>query len=485
MRFLKFDPDRTVRAICAAGILLWAYLLTVKFVNYGYYDWDLSLYSQAMWRMIHGSLDVSLFGMNFFGNHAEYISFLVAPFYFLMPHPLTLVYINVIAFFIAAYVFYFIFKRFLSPWTAVVFCCLYVMYPPNLFMLVYEFHFESLALPFIAGMFLFLLEKRFIAFMICGVLACLCKENIPSILVMFGLASFFRKGVDRRIWGMIPVITGLAYFILVMFVVIPYIRRDLPHSGNIYLGMFSRLGTEPGEIMISLLTKPWLVWQILVSNGNLFFLNELFSSVSFISFLCPWPLFIGMPILLQSLFSSAPQFHTIFFHYTATLAPFIFVSAAAGAGVLMKFLRQRSFHFIMVILLFSAVGFVCKYQVPLISRFHFQRDVHDDLYDSMVQRVPPGASVVASFKFLNHLSNRDGLYAFYNVWLGKNLLTGRTYVLPDTVQYALVDLADPWLAADYRLDPENVDKRVQAFMADGWQVRSRSQDTYLMQRSFK
>jgi len=110
------------------------------------------------------------------------------------------------------------------------------------------------------------------------------------------------------------------------------------------------------------------------------------------------------------------------------------------------------------------------------------RDRQDDIREKMVRDVPDGAPVVASFDFLSHLANRRELYAFYNVWLGKNLFTGKTFFLPDTVRYALIDFSDPWLKNAYQNTPQEVDKNIRSFLNKKWKVLNQSGGIQLLYR---
>ncbi|MBF0595534.1 MAG: hypothetical protein HQL22_11300, partial [Candidatus Omnitrophica bacterium] len=123
------------------------------------------------------------------------------------------------------------------------------------------------------------------------------------------------------------------------------------------------------------------------------------------------------------------------------------------------------------------------YKDPLLTRLHQVRDSQDDMREALVRRIPFNESVIASFDFLSHLSNRDGVYAFYNIWLGKNLLTKGPYYFPRTVKYALIDLEDPWLKTAYADDPKGVGERVDKFLQDGWIISSRSRGILLLHRS--
>ncbi|MBF0619396.1 MAG: DUF2079 domain-containing protein [Candidatus Omnitrophica bacterium] len=100
------DLEKFVLPFFVFVLMFWAVTLTVKYFCFGYYDWDLAIYNQAMWGLSRGTMTPSIWGINFFSNHAEYISFLLLPFYFIAQHPLTLIYLKVLAHVLAGYVLF-------------------------------------------------------------------------------------------------------------------------------------------------------------------------------------------------------------------------------------------------------------------------------------------------------------------------------------------------------------------------------------------
>ncbi|HNV24296.1 MAG TPA: DUF2079 domain-containing protein, partial [Candidatus Omnitrophota bacterium] len=273
--------SKIVAWCCGLGIMLWSILLTKKFINFGYYDWDLAIYAQAMWRMIHGSLNVSLFGMNFLGNHAEYVSFFIAPIYFLFPHPLTLLFLKIISFFTAAYILFHIAKKYLPGAISFVIFLLCIFYPANIFMLVFEFHFESLALPLLMGILWAFLEKKIKIFLILSFFLCLVKENMPLIVIMFGVCSLFRKETHKWLWGGIPILFGMIYFLVTLFYLIPLSRAGLPSTEHIYWGLFGHLSSTPLGIIKKLLLEPTFFLQQIITKQNIQYMQSLFTPLAY------------------------------------------------------------------------------------------------------------------------------------------------------------------------------------------------------------
>jgi len=138
--------DAVALGVCVLAYFFWADLLTNKFYSLGYYDWDFDLAAQTMWNLCHGSTRVSLYGTNFLANHSEYFAFLLVPVYSFFQHPLTLIHLNLLSFFGGAFVFYRIAQKNIGSWMAICFMTLFIIHPANIFMLLYEFHFESLAI---------------------------------------------------------------------------------------------------------------------------------------------------------------------------------------------------------------------------------------------------------------------------------------------------------------------------------------------------
>ena len=137
--------------LCGVTFFAWSLLLSYKYVHFGYNDWDLAFFTQACWQLLHGSQFASITGINYFGDHSYFITLLILPFFALVPHPLTLVLLKLIAFIIAVYLFYKIAYDALGQETALVLMVLYIVFPANIFSVLYEFNPEVLRHRFYSG----------------------------------------------------------------------------------------------------------------------------------------------------------------------------------------------------------------------------------------------------------------------------------------------------------------------------------------------
>src|ERR1035441_6286533 len=83
---------RILSLSCGAYILLFFTWCSLKYYGFAYNDFDLAVHDQVFWNLLHGRIFNSILGIDFLGNHAHFITFLIAPFYSLCPHPLFLLF---------------------------------------------------------------------------------------------------------------------------------------------------------------------------------------------------------------------------------------------------------------------------------------------------------------------------------------------------------------------------------------------------------
>lgn len=483
-------PDLIAFSICFIVFWGWLQLLIDKFVNFGYYDWDLAIYANAMWSLCHGSVHASLFGTNFLTNHAEYISFFLVPIYLIFPSAFTLVVFKLLSFIAGSFVLYLIAKRILGGPVAILLMLMYQFHPANIFMLIYEFHFENLAIIFIFLMFYFFSRERLIPFLVSAFFATLCKENIPLIVLMFGIYAIFTKRPRKAAWVMGPLILGGGVFILAMFVITPHLRmlEGIP-GANQYLGLYWNHQDKTVPLTKALGQNLWMVWGRFNSPLNIDFIKQLFGAFNILPFLSPHILFLGLPIFLQNFLSSVPTMHTIYYHYAATMMPFIFLAVMTTLGELKNRFRPI-FYRLILILVILAYSFQMGVHLPdLKGRMAAWSDRLDPARWQMVSAVPPEASVVATFDFLDKLVNRQDLYPLYNVWKNSNVFTGRSpYRLPQNLSLALIDWECYWLWGLVRESNADRTKEILQRLSDfyfkgGWQVKNAVEEIVLLEKS--
>jgi len=467
--------DMLALGLCLFAFFFWAFLLSYKFFHFGYYDWDLAFFAQGMWSLCHGSGYVSLFDANIFSNHANLIAYFIVPLYKIFPHPLTLVFLKITSYITASFVLYVLAKERLGSAAAILLLWLYLSYAPNVFALLYEFDFENLAPAFLMLSIYFYMKDRWLGFLICAAVLILIKENLPLIILAFSIHALFVKK-DKIRFGVIPGILALVSFYLLIFVFMPHISGK-PSTGEplYYIGNnYKNLGGSVGGVFSAFILHPFKTCHYLMTPVNLSFLIAIFNPLMYLPLGAPGILFLISPIFLQHLLSSSLTEHNIRYAYVMTMAPFLFLATI----VTLKFFSQstRSGYRLTLFLLFC-VSFVTLFvNFDVFQKRFLMTETVNQSQEVIRQRwelvhlVPPDASVVASFSFLTQLSQRRNLYAFYKLYDPHYQSRQWSYVLPSRVQYALIDISDPW----YLEEGVVAQQRAKKFLnSGGWFILKR------------
>jgi uncharacterized membrane protein len=445
---MKNKPIVVAWLIMLVMLLFWCYALSIKYFSFGYFDWDLAFFNQAMWSLLHGSAFTSLFNVNFFGNHSNFIAFVFLPLYFLFPSALSLIYLKVAAFCLGALPIFLIAKEEINGKWGVFFMLLYFLYPPLNFALIYEFDWENISALLIPLTFYFYYKKNFKYFFISTLFLLATKENMPLITVMFGIYAFLQK--RNRKWYLFSILAGSLWFYLTVFWIIPAFLHKASHG---YWGNYSILLQGPIKIL-----------KYLFSGLNRNFLFKLFYPLAFLSFLRPDILLLGAPIFLQHMLSSQHTEHTIVRNYIFSLAPFIFISAIFGVKLLREKTKNLRFS-PFIIASYIAIATLPPVQdsiARLFIDFSKERQAYNSKRWELLENIPLDSSVMSTFVFLPGLSSRDRLYAFHDVYA--KIHYGDYKKIPP-VEYALIDFNDLYLV-DFLKDNPDYKKDIRDFFKD-------------------
>jgi uncharacterized membrane protein len=475
--------------ICLTVFLSWMKLLIYKFINFGYYDWDLAIYANAMWALSHGSFNGSLWGTNFLTNHAEYISILIAPIYRLFPSALTLITLKLLSVIAGGFVFYLIARERVHWILAIVLMVMYFAFPANFFMLIFEFHFESLAIVFLFLVYYYLrIRISFAKFFLCCILASLCKENIPPVIFMFGFMSLFQKNTERKFaWAAMSI--GAGIFISEMVVITPLLRHleGMTNIANPYVGIYWP-EQEKLTFAQNFLTNGKQLCSRILSAWNATYVKDLFFPLLFIPLLGLKTLLIALPLFLQAILANIKSMHTIFFHYAATLTPFLFLATLEVITWIYRKLNKTA-AFVIVSLIFISLLFNMKWHSDhFFERISQWEDGADLTRQSLMEQIPSDAGVIGTFEFLSHLADRDHVYPLRNVWVNKNPFKPQaTFVLPET-PYALIDWNCPWIWGEAvtkdRAETITRLNRIKDFYFNNhWQVKAAGGDITLLEKT--
>ena len=438
------ENTASVRLV-ASFLMLYAALLGtacyLRFESFQYTDFDLAVHSQSLNNMLRGSLDCSILGIPYFGNHMAVILYLVAPLYAVFPSPVTLLLLQSLVLAAGSIAVFIYAKQRLSfPLPAVLAAC-YLMYPPLIYMNLYEFHPVALASTFLLFALLTYQKKHFRWYMAFLVLAMACQENISLIVIMLGLKSL----VDRRPakWSAVPVISGVLWFAACILWIMPRMNPGIVPFHRIY----SQFGGSLTEIAVNILRDPLGALRFAAAPSKLLYLASLLLPLALTPLAAPLELLPALPALAQRLLSVRESETTILFHYQAELIPFIFTAAVHGLERLGRFNRKSIQKAAAVCIAALTVLSVKLSALP--AAIHRITPAAEEtrelnvLRRQLLRTVDTESSVVSTFRYLSHLSDRRSIESLHHIYTGYYTLSDVPYPLPADIDFIIIDRDDP------------------------------------------
>ncbi|HAJ56849.1 MAG TPA: hypothetical protein DCL35_03655 [Candidatus Omnitrophica bacterium] len=472
------DPSELILSVLIGlYVVFFSVISYLKFDSFSYGDYDLAYFDQIIWNILHGSVFSSILGIVFLGNHMQLIWFILAPFYWLFPHPLTLLFLQSLFLGVAAYPLFLLARGFLgSRWGTGV-ALLYLLYPAVAFLNLFEFHPSAFLPLFLFSALYFFHANRFTSFLIFLFLAVSCQENIALAALGMGFYAFFSRRSLR--WVIVPVLFGAIYLLVSIKLIIPRLNNDTSQ----FFSLYHHLGGSVGEIFVNLLKHPVAMARFALSGPRLSFLADLFGPLSFVPLLGPLPLLSALPLFAQHLLSARITQVMIQYHYTAELIPFVFAGFIFGIKNLLKLdlVKKNQPALILALSVFFLAFSYFRgpyFHLPRMVGTALKKDIYDRNKEDLLKKIPPDAPVIATFEFLPRLTHRKELYSFHHQYTGRYTLSNNAYRVPDTVRYALIDFKDPLTFGSF-YQPEGY-KNIQELLARGkWGVVDARDSTVL------
>jgi uncharacterized membrane protein len=475
--------------VSRATIAVWALMGTyaavyvsfglVKWAYYLYDDFDLAIYSQAAWNVMRGTLHSSVLGLNLLGNHMSLLIIPIAPIYAIFRSPVTLLVLQTVVLALGALPVWWLARREIrNDFIAVCFAALYLLYPALGYTNLYEFHPETLATTGLLYAFYFLWVGKFWWMTLFTVLALLTKEDVPVVVGMMGLYALAVK-VPRR-WIYSAMLTGLAvaFLILAFVIVMPTVNKGEVQLEKIY----SQWGDTTGEALKAMARDPVRAATTMVvtpgspqdSRLKQEYYAQMLLPVMLLAVMSPLTLAIALPAVAQHLLSGRITDHTIVYHYTAYVTPFVLAASVLGLRNVLRLmmrdvpggLTEKAMNTktpprtLGMILAGTAVAVAVGCQLlfgPVLGSGILQtyppaeqhwpspyRRAQAPFMSRMAARIPKEGTVVTTFGFMSHVANRPVLYSLHHIYKGKHTMSDKDYPVPDNVVALAADVNE-WL----------------------------------------
>jgi hypothetical protein len=208
----------------------------------------------------------------------------------------------------------------------------------------------------------------------------------------------------------------------------------MPHfsglSGSAFLVRYGHFGGSPAQIVRNLVLHPGTSLEWLRQPPVIRYLRDLWRTSGGLAILHPPSLAIALPVVAINALSSYDWMHSGGAHYSASIVPFLVVSAAYGAEWLARQLGKLGDNHdllaayaslgLVTVALAVALTFHHREGIsPLSRRFGFEpvsaRARHAAPLIEWVNRLPPDVPISASSGLYPHVAHRERVYLFPTV----------------------------------------------------------------------
>lgn len=380
---------------------------------------DLGNFDQAIWNTSHGRPfaltnipDVTIR----LAHHVEPILLLIAPLYWLWSDVRVLLILQSVAIGAGALPLFWYAARRVGEGVALLFAAIYLLFPALQGVNLFDFHAVALAPFFLLLAWNWLDERRDGPFLLAGLLAAGTKEEISLLVAMMGLYALL---IQRRRFGLLPFVAGVAWFLFVLEVISPAFNVAGQHE---FMGFYEQWGDSALDVVFNLLTRPLSLLDWLTDPARLVYLRDLLTPTLGVSLLAPHVLLIAAPSLAVNLLSSYPPMTVLEgFHYPAPIVPFIVVSAVAGSAWLASRFSERhrarvrgglAGAMLLATLFYhrghGATPLAASWQWPTVTGHH-------RIGAALLATLPLEAAISAQSPINPHLSQRERIYRFPDV----------------------------------------------------------------------
>lgn len=436
------SSDKWLPVALGVLILAWTVVLSraawLKLESLGM-GFDLGMYEQVIWNTAHGR-PFATTAFNYtnihLGSDVIPLEALLAPLYALAPGTMTLLILQVVAVGLGALPLYLLARdRLGSGWAGLGMAAAYLAYVPLLYLTLNEFQPRAFALACVLAAIWFLDRTRFVPYMAFLFLSLFTRSDVALFVIMIGVLAFLWRKPWR--FSLAPAALGALWFVLALFVIVPHFKTT--SGGFVYLGTYAWLGATPGEMVVTVLTRPLLVLETVFAPAKLTFLAQVLGPTLPFSLLRPDVLLLAAPTLAINLLSQFTVQSNITRQYGAMLYPVVYAGAVLGIAWLVQ--RRRLTALIpRGILVHAAVCLVLLLTLaesllvgnPVVSLYRRAPSPRAETARAMLATVPAGAPLALSNHVGPFAAQRTGFYFFPP----HPFYTSNTY---DVAQYILVD----------------------------------------------
>ncbi|WP_417033350.1 DUF2079 domain-containing protein [Dolichospermum circinale] len=314
---------------------------------------DLAFFDQTVYLVSQGKPPISsVLGFHILADHAAWILYPIALLYKIYPHVYWLFAVQSIALSLGAFPTYLLaIQAGLKENQAIAIVIVYLLYPVLYNSNLCDFHPDTIAVPAILTAVLAARKGKLIWFCISVLIVLGCKAVLSLTVVAMGVwLLFFEK---RRLYGVIAIISGIAWFLIANKIIIPFFGSEATLV-NRHFYRYSYLGKSFSETLQIFLSQPQIIFSHIFTLINLEYLFFLLAPI--IWSLIPkymTPLIGAIPCIALNILADHASQKNVILHYSLPTIPFLIFALIASIAANKAWIKPRK-----VIILWSLFWFL-------------------------------------------------------------------------------------------------------------------------------
>ena len=416
--------------VAAIGVL--------RYLSYAAPNFDFGIWCNMFHNMKESGLPVTTCErdelLSHFAVHFSPVYYLMLPFYFVFPSPITLQILQAVVLYSGVIPLCIMAKdKGISDRAQIMLCLAYSFYPAIATGTFYDLHENCFLVPLLLWCFCFFEKEKYLPMAIFAALTLLVKEDAFIYLLVFATYIFFLK--NKKKVALVLAATALAYFVIVAGLMSAF-------GNGIMVSRYDNLIADPddglfGVVKTALLNPGYLLTQIFVSkdgdNAKVLYAFQLLLPLAAIPLatkkISRYILVVPMLMNLITMYVYQPN---IRFQYSFGITAFLFYVTVLNLSEL----PQKTAEFTLPL---SGVASVLLFAMLVGGNLGYYTDRYENEKENykhsdyvLSEILPADASVACSTFLLPHIADRDMIYEVtYHKENGK-YKTDVDYVVLDT-----------------------------------------------------
>jgi len=314
-------------------------------------DFDLGIFDNGIYLISQGQTPFVTFrNLHILGDHSAFILYIIALFYVIIPSVYWLFFIQALSLSLAVVPIFSLARLAnLTDKKAQIVCLIYLLYPLIFNVNLFDFHPEVISIPFI---FLAILTAKLnqLKYFILAIIIILSCKAVLSLTV-FALGIWLIICENKKVYGLIAIVSGVFWFILTTQFIIPKFNNGQEATA---VERYAFLGDSVKEIFLNLFLQPQLILSSLFTFANLEYLALLFVPVIIsLSWRYSYNLIPAIPTILLNLITNYQAHKDLVHQYSLTIIPFFIITIIPSLANQKSIIKKNKY-----LLAYSIIGFL-------------------------------------------------------------------------------------------------------------------------------